>query len=39
MKAGLIEYGREPQHSFSGYRITDAGRVALARSLSEEKAP
>lgn len=29
---GLIEYGRDPQHSHNGYRITDAGRAALARA-------
>lgn len=28
-KLGLIEYGKEPQHSFYGYRITVAGRRAL----------
>lgn len=28
--AGYVEYGKEPQHSHYGYRITDAGRAALS---------
>lgn len=28
-RAGLVNYGKEPQHSLYGYRITEAGRRAL----------
>lgn len=31
MKAeGLISYGKDPQHSLNGWKITDAGCAALA---------
>ncbi len=33
--AGLIEYGKAPKHSLYGYRITDAGRIALADANKE----
>lgn len=34
---GLVEYGKEPQHSLNGYRITDAGRAALAQADAEKR--
>ena len=34
--AGLIEYGKEPTHSLSGWKITDAGISAIGSPAKGE---
>jgi len=36
-RAGLVEYGKNAHHSHYGYRITDAGRAALAEQKDRER--
>lgn len=35
-QSGWIEYGKEPQHSLYGYRITPEGKRALAEAVPAE---
>ena len=32
-RAGFVEYGRNPNQSYSGYRVTEAGRAALSGAM------